>query len=148
MSSKEPFADFTEALAGTTNLLRLHMRQKFKECNVDITVEMLQVLRYLGAHDGVNQQEIANAVCKDKATLTSMIDNLVRRTLVQRHEDSQDRRSKRIVLTPQGWALQPTIEPWIAEMLRKAGAGIPQAHLLDSIALFKQISENLKCPGS
>ena len=143
MPSHNSFAAFVDALALATSGFRTFIRQQFKACDLDLTAEMMQVLRYLWAHDGVNQQEIANAVNKDKATLTSMIDNLVRRGLVERQEDSQDRRSKRIRLTAKGWALEQQIAPMMDNMYAVAGLNLSAEQLRASIALLKQIAENL-----
>lgn len=143
MSSPDSVAAFVDALALATSSFRTFMRQQLKAVDLDLTAEMLQVLRYLWAHDGVNQQEIANAVNKDKATLTSMLDNLVRRGLVERQEDSQDRRSKRIRLTAKGWALEQQIAPMMDNMYAVAGLNLSAEQLRASIALLKQIAENL-----
>jgi DNA-binding MarR family transcriptional regulator len=143
MSSSDSVVAFVDALALATSGFRTFMRQQLKAGDLDLTAEMLQVLRYLWVHDGVNQQEIANAVNKDKATLTSMLDNLVRRGLVERQEDSQDRRSKRIRLTAKGWALEQQIAPMMDNMYAVAGLNLSAEKLRESIKLLKQIAENL-----
>ena len=143
MPSHDSFAAFVDALGLASNGFRTFIRQQFKASDLDLTAEMLQVLRYLWAHDGVNQQEIANAVNKDKATLTSMIDSLVRRQLVERQEDSQDRRSKRIRLTGKGWALEQQIAPMIDKMYAVAGLNLSAKQLRECTALLEHIAGNL-----
>jgi DNA-binding MarR family transcriptional regulator len=120
------------------------MRQKFKEHDVNITFEMLQVLRFLWKKDGVNQQEIADAILKDKASLTYLIDNLVRRKLVQRTEDSQDRRNKIITLTKEGQEMKDLILPWITEMFEIAGRDIPNELIGSGLILFEAIYQNFE----
>jgi DNA-binding MarR family transcriptional regulator len=146
MSSHDSFAAFVDALGLATNGFRTFIRQQFKACDLDLTAEMMGVLRYLWAHDGVNQQEIANAVNKDKATLTSMIDSLVRRGLVERQEDSQDRRNKRIRLTANGWALERQIAPMIDKMYAVAGLNLSTEKLRECTALLEHIAANLDHP--
>jgi DNA-binding MarR family transcriptional regulator len=143
MASHDSFAAFAEALALTGNAFRSYLRQRFKDCSLDLTSEMVQVLYYLWRQDDVNQQEIANAVNRDKASLTSMLDNLVRRGLVERHEDSQDRRSKRIMLTPKGRALEQQVVPLVQEMYTLASQALPQQQLRASLAMLAQITQNL-----
>ncbi len=143
MASYESFVVFADALARASGAFRTYIRQRFKECSLDLTAEMMQVMRYLWANDGVNQQEIANAVNRDKASLTSMLDNLVRRELVARCEDSQDRRNKRIVLTAKGRALEQQIVPLIQEMYNAAGQALSEQQLRESSAVLAQISKNL-----
>ena len=143
VATPESLAAFTEAIMLTGSAFRCYLRQRFKECSLDLTTEMMQVLRYLWRHDCVNQQEIANAVDRDKASLTAMLDNLVRRELVTRCEDHQDRRSKRIVLTPKGRALEQEITPLIREMYELAGQHIPPQQLEASMVLLSQLNQNL-----
>ena len=143
MSSHESFIAFADTLTLTASAFRAYIRQKFKECSLDITSEMMLVMRYLWARDNVNQQEIANAVNKDKASLTSMLDNLVQRGLVERRADSQDRRNKRIVLTAKGQALEQQIVPLIHEMYEVAGQQLPEDQLRASMAVLAQITKNL-----
>jgi DNA-binding MarR family transcriptional regulator len=147
VATPESLAAFTEAIMLTGSAFRCYLRQRFKECRLDLTTEMIQVLRYLWGHDCVNQQEIANAVNRDKASLTAMLDNLVRRDLVTRCEDSEDRRNKRIVLTPKGRALEQQVTPLIREMYELAGQHLIPQQLEAGIALLGQINQNLAPAG-
>lgn len=143
MSSPKSFTAFVDVLALATNAFRTYIRQQLKECSLDLTSEMMQVMHYLWANDGVNQQEIANAVNKDKASLTSLLDNLARRELVERRADSQDRRNKRIVLTTKGRDLERQITPLMQEMYELAGRALPEDQLHASMAVLEQITKNL-----
>jgi DNA-binding MarR family transcriptional regulator len=115
----------TEQLALTIVRVNLAFRQfiqaRFKSHNIDLTFEMLQVLGCLWQKDGINQQEIADLTVKDKASMTYLIDNLSRRQLGYRQEDSTDRRNKLIYLTTEGKKLRQIIHPWIEEMYAIAG---------------------------
>jgi DNA-binding MarR family transcriptional regulator len=143
VATPESLAAFTEAIMLTGSAFRCYLRQRFKECRLDLTTEMMQVLHYLWRHDHVNQQEIANAVNRDKASLTAMLDNLARRELVTRCEDSQDRRNKRIVLTTKGRALEHQVMPLVQEMYETAGQHLPPQQLAASLAVLDQMTQNL-----
>lgn len=136
--------DFLHQFYKVTGVMKSFMRQQFKAHDLDITFEMLQVLQFLWNKDGVNQQEIADAILKDKASLTYLIDNLVRRKLVQRTEDSHDRRNKIITLTTPGQEMQNKIEPSIAEMYRLASKDIPEGLLENGLTLFSIIYQNFQ----
>ncbi|WP_432713958.1 MarR family winged helix-turn-helix transcriptional regulator [Pedobacter sp.] len=88
--------------------LRQRVQRKLTEHgHSDITLEMTQVLYYL--HYGAkamkaNQQEIANKTGKNKSSVTSLLDNLVKRGLVERVIDKNDRRHNVITLTVLGTA--------------------------------------------
>jgi DNA-binding MarR family transcriptional regulator len=127
---------------------KVFIRNKLKAHNIDLTFEMLQVLLLLWKKDDVNQQELANLLHKDKASLTYLIDNLSKRKLVQRSEDPADRRNKRITLMSEGARLNDIIRPWIDEMFTIAGKDIPVQLLKDGIALFEKMLTNLRQPSS
>ncbi|GAA4301706.1 MarR family transcriptional regulator [Nibribacter koreensis] len=146
-SNRDNAVAFLKQMTKVTSALKGFMRQKFKENNINITFEMLQVLRYLWEKESVNQQEIANAIIKDKASLTYLIDNLVGRNLVQRTEDSQDRRNKIITLTPAGKELAAMIQPWVEEMYDLVAKSGTLEELETGLQLFKNIHQNLQKKG-
>lgn len=151
-----PATQFTEStdvqrefarVANQVNIaFRQFVQQKLKQHKIDLTFEMLQILKYLWENDGANQQEIANATLKDKASLTYLIDNLTRRELVCRQEDATDRRNKLIFLTDQGWQLRTVITPWVQEMYAAANADIPACEVNRAMQLLRKVIANLKCP--
>ena len=143
MASSDLLAAFLEGLTLTGSAMRAYLRQRFKECQLDLTSEMMQVLWYLWGHEGVNQQEIANAIGRDKASLTSLLDNLARRELVERQADSQDRRNNRIVLTAKGWALEQQVRPLVQQLYEVASRALPDDQLRTSLAVLEQITHNL-----
>lgn len=143
MASSESFADLAAALALAGNAFRSYLRQRFKECRLALTAEMGQVLHYRWGHSGANQQQIANAVNRDKASLTAMLDNLVRRELVARQEDNSDRRNKRIVLTAKGQALEQQVMPLVREMYAVAAQALPEQHLPAGLTMLAQITQSL-----
>jgi len=138
------FAEFSSTVVKANMAFKCFMRSKFKEHGIDLSFEMLQVLLCLWEKEGVKQQEIANIVLKDKASLTLLIDNLTRRKLVMRTEDVNDRRNKLVTLTEEGMQLKCQIMPWIHEMYSIAGKGISQDLLKEGILLFEKICGNLK----
>ncbi|KAA9332812.1 MarR family winged helix-turn-helix transcriptional regulator [Adhaeribacter soli] len=141
---KENLITFVREMARVNLLLKAFMRQKFKEHNIDLTSEMMQVMMTLWRKDGINQQEIANITVKDKASLTYLIDNLARRELVQRTEDENDRRNKLITLTAKGWELKEMAAPWIDEMFELVGKDIASEIVTKGITLLETMATNLE----
>lgn len=66
----------------------------------DATWRPLLHLHHLG--DGVRQKDLAASVGIEGPSLVRLIDTLVAKGLVQRSEDSTDRRAKLLCLTPEG----------------------------------------------
>lgn len=122
---------------------RQFVQQKLKQHEYDLTFEMLQVLGQLWEQDGINQQELANAILKDKASLVYLIDNLTRRELVSRQEDPTDRRNKLIFLTVKGHQLRTEIRPWVEEMYSNSDKGITTEEMESTISYLQKIIVNL-----
>lgn len=67
--------------------------------------------------DGVSQITLAQSIGIEGASLVRILDDLESRGLVERHADPQDRRAKRLVLTPDGALAMQQVEG-IADALR------------------------------
>lgn len=86
-------------------VIQSYFKKQLKKNDLGITVEMLEVLMVLSHKSQINQQQIADRVRKNKANLTPIIDKLSVKNLVQRQEDTTDRRNKLISLTDKGQKL-------------------------------------------
>ncbi|MDR6197708.1 MarR family transcriptional regulator [Siphonobacter sp. SORGH_AS_0500] len=136
---------YFKAQSLVTMAFRQFIQYKLKIAKLDLTFEMLQVLSYLSDKEGVNQQEIANATVKDKASLTYLIDNLTGRELVYRQEDGQDRRNKLIFLTPKAKELlEVTLIPYIEEMYSRLIDNVSNEELKTVIEVINKMTANLK----
>lgn len=124
--------------------LRQFMQRKFKQNNIDLTYEMHQVMACLWRQDGINQQKIADFTLRDKASITFLIDNLSKRDLVKRQEDSTDRRSKLIILTAKGKRLGETVKPWVEELFAVASNGVNTTALKECIETMQQMCGNVR----
>lgn len=96
--------------------VRHYFQKRFAALELDVTYEMVRVVLILSSQKYMNQQQIADVTFKNKASLTSLIDNLQKRGLVVRNEDSADRRNKIITLTAKGRELANIVQPVFDEM--------------------------------
>ena len=136
--------DLGRSMAELRNGLRQYIQVKLKAHGINMTFEMLEVMSVLWKNDGINQQELADQTLKDKSSMTYLIDNLVKRKLVQRVEDDNDRRNKLIYLTEEAKVLQNEICPWVSEVYGIATVDLNAADLQDSLSVFNKMIENLK----
>ncbi|HWB28799.1 MAG TPA: MarR family transcriptional regulator [Chitinophagaceae bacterium] len=128
------------------NYLRQFIQAKIKEDNINLTFEMLEILGCLWNRDGINQQELANITIKDKSSMTYLVDNLVKRNMIKRVPDENDRRNNLIYLTKEGKELQTRLYPWVVEMYAKATADVCCADVEGSLTLMKKMIGNMQCP--
>lgn len=132
------------AMMEMRNYLRREIFKWLKENNIDISFELLEVLVVLYRKDGINQQEIADEIIKDKSSMTYLIDNLVRKNIVIRKEAGHDRRHKLIYLTKEGKALQRRLNPRIIKIYGHAAAGIEISELEKALEVVQHLNSNLK----
>ena len=143
-SKSETIIEFTRKILTVNTAYRQFLQFTLKAHKMGLTFEMLQVMACLWNKDAINQQEVANITVKDKASMTYLIDNLVKRGLVSRLEDETDRRNKLILLTEQGRSLKIKIRPVINEMHEVSGKNIDVDKLKEFMTILDKIEINLK----
>ena len=137
-------SEFAQAVIQVNTAFRQFIQQKFRQSKLDLTFEMFQVMVCLWQKDGVNQQEIAKAVQKNKASVTPLIDNLVKIDLVTRSEDTVDRRNKIISLTNKGKDYKKKFAPMISEIYASIKGDISDEKLKEITGLLLTVSRNMK----
>jgi DNA-binding MarR family transcriptional regulator len=143
-NNAELAVELGRSMSELRNFVRQYIQVKIKENGCNITFEMLEVMGCLWKKDGVNQQEIADLTLRDKSSMTYLLDNLVKRKLVKRVEDENDRRNKLIYLTNEGIKLKETLNPWVAEVYGMASEGLAAEDLQNGLALINRMIVKLK----
>jgi len=110
----------------------------------DITCEQGSILFNLGKKNGQSQQELACLVCKDKTTMTRLIDNMEKRNLVVRIPDKTDKRQKLIYLTKKGKDLQVKLIEVVQKTSKEAQKSIDLKDLEVCKKVLHQVYENTK----
>jgi DNA-binding MarR family transcriptional regulator len=141
---EELMLELSRAMGELRNFMRRYIQEKLREQGTDLTFEMLEVMGRLWKKDGINQQDIADQTMRDKSSMTYLLDNLVKRKLVKRIEDHIDRRNKLIYLTEAGIKLKEQLNPWVAEVYRKATTDVAEADIKHSIELLSAMISNMK----
>jgi len=77
----------------------------------NLTQAQFGALAHLSANDGISQQKLSDGLLVTKGNVCGLIDRLEERGLVVRQSDPEDRRSNRLVLTPQGRELIEQVIP-------------------------------------
>jgi DNA-binding MarR family transcriptional regulator len=126
------------------NHLRQYIQLKIKEHGINITFEMLEVMASLWKKDGINQQELADLTYRDKSSMTYLLDNLVKREMVKRVADENDRRNKLVYLTKEGKNLKEQLNPWVAEVYAIASENVEVKNLENGLRLLNRMIGKLK----
>lgn len=136
--------NFVDAIVTARQAIKHYFQQRTKDTHSEVSYEMFQVLNILWRKNEVNQQEIANAVQKGKASLTPLIDNLVKINLVTRTEDPADRRNKIIALTAEGKLYEKKFAPMVNEFYTLFNADVPEQKIKEFTAMLLKMSDKVK----
>lgn len=113
------------------------------ELKTGITIDQWVVLKYIGENTGSSQVDIAKSSAKDAPTTTRIIDQLVRKKLVQRKADTNDRRKFKLITTNKGNLLIKKIIPKILKHRQNTIKGINETELNNFITTLKKMLNNL-----
>jgi len=119
------------------------LQKKFNAAGINLTIEQWSVLYQLWKEDGKSQQELCNATFRDKPSITRLIDNLEKLSLVKRVSDDKDRRINKVFLTRQALKLQEDTMQLAEETLNEALDGVPQEQVEMCKAVLQQVYDNL-----
>jgi DNA-binding MarR family transcriptional regulator len=100
MNGMSQHHDLLVALRKITRAIDLHSKKLAKETG--LTAPQLLVLQSVANASRAKPSDVAKQVHLSQATITSIVDRLVRDGLVVRQRSDQDRRSLEIVLTKEG----------------------------------------------
>lgn len=96
----------------------------------NITTEQWSVLRTLSESDEISQKELSQKSDKDQATLTKILDLLVKEELVERLPNPADRRSFLIKITSKGGKIVHEVTPYLEKIFLKITREISEVKLV------------------
>jgi MarR family transcriptional regulator for hemolysin len=123
---------------------RRYAQGRFRENNIDITIDQWLVLNALNENDEITQSDLAELVFKDKASMTRLIELLVLKKYIQRTAHDTSRRRFKLTITPKGHEVIGQILPLVKENRKHALKNINLELLKQTESVLKHISENCK----
>jgi MarR family transcriptional regulator, transcriptional regulator for hemolysin len=111
---------------------------------LDITIDQWLLLTTLRNNPDATQQQIAEAVFKDYASITRMIEILVQKQIIVRHFHPDDRRRSNLEITPKGLDVLTAIDPVIQANRSQALDGILDAEIEQVKTVLQKIASNCK----
>ena len=112
--------------------------------NINLTHKQVKLIIFLGHNEGVNQQELACILQKDKPSITKMIDLLEKKDLVVRKADKNDRRNKLLFLTEAGRDTRKELIPIVKKSLAQATEVLTQEENKQLIELLIKVRNNIQ----
>jgi MarR family transcriptional regulator, transcriptional regulator for hemolysin len=134
--------EFAIILKDVARMLRTYADYKGNQFGV--TYAQWVVLARLDRFEGLKQSELAEMLDLQPISLTRLLDRLCDSGLIERRSDPNDRRAKRLFLTP---AAKPIIERLGnlgEELMATALAGVPRDSVEKMVAQLAIVKENLR----
>ena len=124
-------------------VLRRDLQDRFREAGIKMGAEEWAVLLLLWQEDGQTPGALAHRSIKDQTTLTRLLDGMVRKGLVTREPDKEDRRRVRVNLTAKGAGMQATLVPIAAGLIEQSQRGISVDDLQTTRRVLREMTENM-----
>ncbi|MFV0592360.1 MAG: MarR family winged helix-turn-helix transcriptional regulator [Draconibacterium sp.] len=99
MKTEKPL---TYLLGQTFNLMRMKLKESFRENNMDFSMEQYIMLNLISHKNDLTQQDLANHFQKDKSLILRHVNILIEELYVNRKIDTDDKRKKILSLTSKG----------------------------------------------
>lgn len=109
-----------------------------------LTIGQPKILDYLKDHDGSNQKEIAKACFLEAGSLTTILNKMEEKGLIERKILNGNRRSFHIFLTEEGKQKQKLVDRAFSEIEKKALLDITEEEYERYIAVCQKIYANLQ----
>lgn len=123
--------------------------RKFSQQNIsneieNITIDQSIVLLHMDKYPELTQKELAELIFKDSASMTRMIELMVKNKYLKRSMNELDRRRYKIDITAKGKEIVKKLPPLIAYNRTRSLAGITKAELQQLETILNKIRANCK----
>jgi DNA-binding MarR family transcriptional regulator len=123
---------------------RQYSQKQMKAKGFEITIDQWLVMKALLENPGIRQQQLAELVFKDNASITRIIEILVQSEYLHREVNAADRRMTNLTVTPKGNKILQELQPLIRENRRKALSHIDERMIAQAKKMLDQIALNCK----
>ncbi|MCD8014730.1 MAG: MarR family transcriptional regulator [Lachnospiraceae bacterium] len=129
-------------LLNTTHSMHRKLAMKMI-ADTGLTPGQPKILNYLYSHDGANQTEIAAACFIETASMTSVLNGMEAKGLVERRRQNGNRRTYYIFLTDKGKEMCRIIDAAFTEINEKVFVGISSEDVSFFMDVFERVYEQL-----
>ncbi len=141
---KEKFNQYSFILDRTARRVKQYAQTSFSSHGIDLTVDQWTVIKTLYEAKDLTHKEIADECGKDQPTMTRIIDLLLKKGLVMRVENPNDRRSLHIQLTQMGNEQVEKLAPLVKEFRMKAWENLTDEDFQHFTRILNKIYSNLE----
>jgi MarR family transcriptional regulator for hemolysin len=134
--------EFAFTINDVARMLRTYADHKARQFRM--TRAQWAVLARLDRFEGLKQSELAEMLDLQPISLTRLLDRLCDSGLIERRADPNDRRAKRLFLTPAARPLLERLGDLGEDLLATALAGVERESVEQMVAQLAIVKENLR----
>lgn len=127
----------------TAFLMTEEIARRFAAAGYPLVAQDFGILYRLGERGAMTQMEIAAMLMRDKTTVTRRLDGLVKKGVIERNPDPDDRRCFRISLTTAGVEALAAMKPLVRDFQIEVLSDIPDAEKAIAMKTLKAVSDKL-----
>jgi len=127
----------------TAFLMTEEIARRFTAAGYPMVAQDFGILYRLEQKGFMTQVEIASTLMRDKTTVTRRIDGLVKKGVLARNSDPNDRRFFRIELTEEGKRALKAMKPLVRDFQAEVLGDIPEVERAIAIKVLKAVTEKL-----
>ncbi|MFO7994467.1 MAG: MarR family transcriptional regulator [Marinobacter sp.] len=132
---------FPFAVARVTRRWRKLLDERLKDLGVTQARWTTMVYLQKGG-EGLTQRELARLMAIENPTLVRLLDSLEQQGLIERRPCPNDRRARRLHLTPDGTEFMNVLTERAAKLREEMLEGISDEEIEGAVAVFYKIMEN------
>jgi DNA-binding MarR family transcriptional regulator len=144
MKKNNPTGTVLYSIEQTIKEYRKISQKNISKIVSDITVDQCLVLLILNKHTDYSQKEIASLIFKDNASITRIIELMVKKEYLTRKINEQDRRKFNLEITEKGKTTIELLAPVIAQNRKTALNGLSTTEIEQLDKILDKIISNCK----
>lgn len=142
MTKLDPQQTIFYGIENAIKTYRKYAQRQISRVMKGITVDQILILTILETNPNLAQNEIAELLFKDYASITRMIETLVKNNYLVRSINESDRRKFNLEISAKGLDALKTIKPVIIQNRTHALQGINQTEIEQMFKTLKKITNN------
>ncbi|MBM7579326.1 MarR family winged helix-turn-helix transcriptional regulator [Jeotgalibacillus terrae] len=127
-----------------SRLMNSRLNRNFKENGFNLSYEQWQILSRLYERDAQTQNDLAVQNERDQASVSRLIDNLIKRGYVKREVDQKDRRVNKILLTDEAKRIRNDLEHLAQKTIAQASKDLSEEELALTLDALDKIRGNFE----
>lgn len=144
----EVVADIDSSLAPwigkTSKIVDYYLQDALQQHGFKLTKEQFVLLKKLTEKDGLNQNELASLLYRDKSTMARLLAKMEKKGHVRREQSHKDKRINKIYITEKGKLTFDKTIPVVTRIINVLEHDITQAEKEHMINILKKVQSNLK----